>query len=117
MLRKINIFGFFDLEPVLGPALCSVAALLLCRHVWSADPVFILSFALQMLQHIALHLPGNFSWAAVLSNPLLTRDAFPQQGEAEKHGGRLSLKKASQKEKYTSVNVQQLYMTIISHHN
>ena len=95
MLREISIFGFFDLEPVLGPALCRVAVLLLCRHVRSADPVFVLSFALQMLHHIALHLPGDFSWTAVLSDPLLPRDAFPQQGEGKKHGRRLSLKKAN----------------------
>lgn len=82
------MFGFFDLEPVLGSALHGVAVLLLDRHVRSADPVFVLSFALQMLHHIALHLPSDWSWAAVLPNPLLTGDAFPQQGECEKHGRR-----------------------------
>lgn len=105
MLREISIFGFFDLEPVLGPALCSVAVLLLCRHVRPADPVFVLSFALQMLQHIALHLPGDLSWATVFSDPLLPGDAFPQQGEGEKHGGRLSLKRANRKAKYRPVNI------------
>lgn len=102
MLREINIFGFFDLEPVLGPALSGVAVLLLFRHVRSAEPVFVRSFALQMLQHIALHLPGDFSWAAVLSDPLLPRDAFPQQGEGEKHDGRLALEEETHKETQTS---------------
>lgn len=97
------MFGFFDLEPVLGSTLCCVAVLLLCRHVRSADPVFVLSFALQMLQHIALHLPSDFSWAAVFSDPLFTRDAFPQQGKCEEHG-RISVTKGEIKGKLKTMN-------------
>lgn len=97
---EIGEFGFLDLEPGLGPALCSVAVLLLHGHVWPADPVFVLGLTLQMLQRIAFHLPGNLTWAPILSDPLLPRDAFPQQGEGEKHGAELFL---------TSQSIQTLF--------
>lgn len=91
VFRKFGEFGLLDPEPVLGSALCSVAVLLLRSHVRPADPVFVLGLALQMLHRVALHLPCNLSWTTVLSDPLLPRDAFPQQGEGEEHGGQLFL--------------------------
>lgn len=91
MFWEIGKFGFFDVEPVLGSALCCVAVLLLRGHVGPADPVFIFSLALQVLQHVAFHLPCDWSWTSVLSNPLLSRDPFLQQSEGEEHGGKLAL--------------------------
>lgn len=88
VLRKIGKFGLFDLEPGLGSALHCVAALLLRRHVRPADPVLDLGLALQVLQRVAFHLPCDRSWPAILSDPLLPRDAFPQQVEGEEHGGK-----------------------------
>lgn len=86
VFRKIGVFGLLDVEPVLGPALGGVTVLLLRSHVRPADPVFILSLTLQVLQRIAFHLPCNLSWTTILSDPLLPGDAFPQQGEGEEHG-------------------------------
>lgn len=90
VFREVGKFGLLDLEPVPGSALCGVAVLLLLSHVRPADPVLVFSLALQILQHVALHLPGNLSWTAILSDPLLPRDAF-QQVEREKHGGEIFL--------------------------
>lgn len=87
VFRKIGEFGLLDLEPVLGSAFCGGAVLLFCGQIWPADPVFVRRLLLQTFEHIALHLPGNRSWTPVLSDPLLPRDAFPQQGEGEEHGG------------------------------
>ena len=87
VLRKIGKFCLLDLEPGLGSALSGVAVLLLCGHVWPADPVFVLGLELQTLQRIAFHLPRDLSWTPILSDPLLPRDAFPQQGKGEEHGG------------------------------
>lgn len=93
MFWELGKFWFFDLQPVLGSALCCMAMLLLFCHVRPANPVLILRLALQMLQGVAFHLPGNLSWAPVLSDPLLPRDAFPQQGEGEKHVEKVFLEK------------------------
>lgn len=97
VLRKLGEFGLLYLQPGLGSALCCVAVLLLRSHVRPTDPVFILSLTLQMLQCIAFHLPCNLSWTPILSYPLLSRDAFPQQGEGEEHAGQLSLKRQKSK--------------------
>ncbi len=99
VFRKISQVGFFDLEPVLGSALRRVAVLLLRCHVRPADPVFVLSLTLQMLQRVAFHLPGDLPWTPILPNPLLPRDAFPQKGEGEKHGGKLFLRRQNRYEK------------------
>lgn len=93
MFWELGEFWFFDLQPGLGSALCGVAMLLLFRHVRPANPVLILRLALQMLQGVAFHLPGNLSWTPVLSDPLLPRDALPQQGKGEKHDGKVFLEK------------------------
>lgn len=93
------VFGEFgevsllDFQPVLGPALGGVAMLLLPRHVRAADPVLILCLALQMLQHAPFHLPRNLPRAAVLPDPLLPGNTFPQQGEGEEHGGKFNLER------------------------
>lgn len=92
VLRKVGKTGLLDLEPVLGSALCSVGVLLLPGHVRPADPVFVLGFTLQVLQGVALHLPCDLPRPAILSNPLLPRDTFPQQGEGEEHDGSVNLK-------------------------
>lgn len=91
VFRKIGEFGLLDLEPVLGSALSGVAVLLLRSHVRPADPVLVLGLALQVVQHIAFHLPCDLSWTPILSDPLLPGDAFPQQGQGEEHDGTLYL--------------------------
>ena len=96
VLRKISKFGLLDLKPGLGSALCGMRVLLLHGHVRPADPVFVLSLTLQMLQHIAFHLPCNWPRTAILYDPLLPRDTFPQQGEGEEHGGKVDLEKQQQ---------------------
>lgn len=93
VFRELDKFCLLDFAPVLGSPLCRVAILLLTGHVRPADPVFVLSLALQVSQSVAFHLPGNLSWTSMLSNPLLTRDAFPQKGQGEEHGGPLFLKR------------------------
>lgn len=93
VFRELDKFCLLDFAPVLGSPLCRVAMLLLTGHVRPADPVFVLSLALQVSQSVAFHLPGNLSWTSMLSNPLLTRDAFPQKGQGEEHGGPLFLKR------------------------
>ncbi len=104
VFREIGEFGLFDLEPGLGSALRGVAVLLLRSHVRPADPVFVLSLTLQMLQCVAFHLPCNLSRTSVLPDPLLPRDAFPQQCEGEEHDGKFFLKKQnSLKKKKRSV--------------
>lgn len=90
VFREFCEISFLDLEPVLGSALRCMAVLLLRGHVWPTDPVFILSLALQVFQHVAFHLPCDLSWTSVLPDPLLSRDAFPQQSKGEEHGAKLS---------------------------
>lgn len=64
-----------------------VAPLLLQAHEGPAQPVLVLRLALQVLQRVALHLPGDGAGPPVLADPLLARDALPQQGQGEEHGG------------------------------
>lgn len=92
VFRKIQEFGLLDLEPVLGSALGSVAKFLFRSHVRPTDPVFVLCLTFQVLQCVAIHLPRNGPEAPMLSDPLLPRDAFLQQGQGEIHGSELVLK-------------------------
>lgn len=91
MIRNIFMFwkllklGLLNFEPVLCSALSGVSSLLLCGHVWPGDPILILCLAFQVHQHVAFHLPGDGTRPAVLPDPLLPRDAFPQQGHGEEH--------------------------------
>lgn len=63
-----------------------VAMLLFLAHVRPADPVLVLCLALQLLHHVALHLPGDGPRSPVFADPLLARDALPQEGHCQKHG-------------------------------
>lgn len=78
VLRKPGELSLLNVEPILGSAPDCMAELLLGGHVGSADPVLVLSLALQMVHHVAPHLPGDGPGSAVLSNPLLPSDPFLQ---------------------------------------
>lgn len=91
VFRKIRKVGLLDLEPVLGSAFCCMPVLLFLGHVRPADPVLVLSFALQLLQCVAFHLPSNLSRPSILSDPLLSRNTFSQKGEGEEHDGKVFL--------------------------
>lgn len=88
VFREIIEFVLLGAQQVLRPALSGVSGLLLQRHVGSADPVLILGLALQMFQHVALHLPRHRTRTSVLADPLLAWDALTQQSQGEEHGGR-----------------------------
>jgi len=85
VLRPLSELALLDLLPVCSTAFSAMAVLLLLGHVGSADPVLVLRLALQVLHHVALHLPGDLARAAVLPDPLLARDALLQQREGEEH--------------------------------
>lgn len=62
-----------------------VASLLLQGQVRSAQPVLILSLALQSLHHVPLHLPGDVAWSAPFPNPLSAWDSLPHQSQSQEH--------------------------------
>lgn len=91
VLREILKLSLLDLKPVLGSALRCVAAFLLWSHVRPADPVFVRSLTLQVLQHIFFHLNRDRPGTPILSDPLLPRNTFPQESDCEEHGGKSNL--------------------------
>ena len=75
-----------DVFPHLLAPLRGMASLLLPGHVGPTEPVLVLRLPVQLLQHVALHLPGDGPRTPVLANPLLARDALPQQSQGVEHG-------------------------------
>lgn len=85
VFREVGKALLLDLDPGLGPALSCVSHLLLWSHVCPADPVLVLCLTFQIFYHVSFHLPRDRSVAAVLPDPLLSRDAFPQQSQGKEH--------------------------------
>lgn len=85
VFRKVCKVILLDFQPCLGPALGCMSSLLLRGHVRPADPVFVLCLPLQVLYRVAFHLPRDWPLTAILPNPLLSRDAFPQQRKGQEH--------------------------------
>lgn len=77
--------GIADCLPGEFAASVGVASLLLQAQVRSAQPVLILSLALQSLHHVPLHLPGDLAWPAPFPDPLPAWNSLPHQSQSQEH--------------------------------
>lgn len=74
-----------DRLPGACAASMGMASLLLEAQVRSAQPVLILSLALQSLHRVPLHLPSDWAWPAPFPDPLPAWNSLPQERLSQEH--------------------------------